>query len=464
MLFSSISFLYYFLPAVLLLYFAVPKPLKNGVLLLASLLFYGWGEPRYLYFMLFSILQGYAAGILMEKYRKRSKIFLTASLLCSLGLLAYCKYTDFFLRNINALTGLSLPLLNIALPIGISFYTFQMLSYIIDVYKARVPAQKNPVSLALYIAMFPQLVAGPIVRYAEIAPQLSGRRHSLTATAGGLRRFIFGLSKKVLIADTLAKLVQICKTTEEASVLFFWISAVAFMLEIYFDFSGYSDMAIGLGQIFGFHLPENFNYPYISCSITEFWRRWHISLGRWFRDYLYIPLGGNRAGKARWLLNLLLVWAATGLWHGASWNFVLWGLYFAALLVLEKLFLLPLLQKSKVISRLYVLLFVLFGFVLFDAANLREALSCFSSMFGGGQLPLVSASCLYYLKSYGLILLLAAAGATPWPKRLAENFKHTRWGEKVLVLAEPLCLTALLLTCTAWLIDGSFRPFLYFRF
>ena len=304
MLFSSISFLYYFLPCVLLLYFAAPKRLKNSVLLLASLFFYGWGEPKYLVFMLVSIAQGYVFGLLIEKYRgmKRSKLFLTASVLFSLGLLGYCKYADFLIENFNAATGLSVPLLEIALPIGISFYTFQILSYAVDVYRGSVGAQKNFIRLALYIAMFPQLIAGPIVRYADIEAQLGARSHTLAGAAVGVRRFILGLSKKVLLANLLGELVAAFKASGEKSVLYVWLYAVAYALQVYFDFSGYSDMAIGLGRIFGFRFAENFDHPYVSGSVTEFWRRWHISLGTWFRDYLYIPLGGNRVSRPRWLL------------------------------------------------------------------------------------------------------------------------------------------------------------------
>ena len=335
MLFSSIPFLYYFLPGVILLYFAVPKCLKNSVILFASLFFYAWGEPEYLIFMLISITQGYIFGILIEKYhqRKWSKLFLATSVLISLGLLGYCKYADFFIRNFNAATGLSIPLLKIALPIGISFYTFQILSYVIDVYRGDTEAQKNYINLAAYIAMFPQLIAGPIVRYTDIAGQLENRKHSIDDIAIGIRRFLMGLSKKILIANILGELVSIYKASQEKSVLFLWLYAVAYMLHVYFDFSGYSDMAIGLGRVFGFHFPENFNYPYISGSITEFWRRWHMSLGTWFRDYLYIPLGGNRGSRFRWLFNIFIVWMATGFWHGAEWNFVLWGILFAVLLI-----------------------------------------------------------------------------------------------------------------------------------
>ena len=466
MLFSSIPFLYYFLPCVIVAYFAVPKRLKNSVLFLSRLFFYGWGEPRYLIFMLASISQGYIFGILVERYhgRKWSRAFLAASVLFSLLLLGYCKYADFFISNFNALTGLSLPLLKIALPIGISFYTFQILSYVVDVYRKEVPAQKNFINLGAYIAMFPQLIAGPIVRYADIAGQLESRTHSVADAAYGIRRFLLGLSKKILLANTLGELVSIFKASQEPSVLFAWMYAVAYVLQVYFDFSGYSDMAIGLGRIFGFRFMENFNYPYISASITEFWRRWHISLGTWFRDYLYIPLGGSRVSRPRWLLNLFIVWMATGLWHGAAWNFVLWGLLFAVLLMIEKLWLLPGLQKVKGLGHFYVLFFVAVSFVIFDGPSLGEAGAHLAAMFGGLKLPAVTTETLYYFRSYGVIFFLAVVGATPLPARLFRMAEKKKGGGLLLSIAEPLVLLGLLILCTAFLIDGSFNPFLYFRF
>ena len=466
MLFSSIPFLFYFIPCVAILYFAAPKCLKNSVLLLSSLFFYGWGEPRYLVFMLLSIAQGYVFGLLIERHhgRRRSKLYLTASVLFSLLLLGYCKYADFFIDNFNAVTGLSVPLLHIALPIGISFYTFQILSYVVDVYRGDAPAQKNAIHLAAYIAMFPQLIAGPIVRYSDIARQLEDRTHSLENVALGIRRFILGLSKKILIANVLGELVAVFKASGEKSVLFFWLYAVAYLLHVYFDFSGYSDMAIGLGRVFGFRFHENFDYPYISGSVTEFWRRWHISLGSWFRDYVYIPLGGNRVSKPRWFFNIFVVWMATGFWHGAAWNFVLWGLMFAVVLVIEKLWLLEGLKKLKVLNHIYVLLLVMISFVIFDAASIREAFAYIAALFGGQKLPMVTFESVYYLKSYGIVLLLGIIGATPLPKRLAAAAEKSGRVGPVFRIAEPLVLMLLLVVCTAFLIDGSFNPFLYFRF
>ena len=368
------------------------------------------------------------------------------------------------IANLNALTGLSAPLLRLALPVGISFYTFQILSYTVDVYRGTVPAQRNFIDLAAYIAMFPQLIAGPIVRYSDIAVQLKTREHSVSEAAAGARRFILGLAKKILLANLLGELVSSFRASADLSVLYYWLGAIAFTLQIYYDFSGYSDMAIGLGRIFGFRFPENFQYPYLSGSITEFWRRWHISLGSWFRDYLYIPLGGNRKGSARQLLNILLVWLATGLWHGAAWNFVLWGLLYAVLLTAEKLFLLRGLQKLHVLNHVYVLLFVTLGFVLFDASSVQDAAQSIRAMFGGGGLPLVSAESLYELRSCTVLLLLAVAGATPLAKSLYAAVWRSRAGKTALAVLEPVGLTALLAVCTAFLVDGSFNPFLYFRF
>ena len=467
MLFSSIPFLYYFLPLVLAVYFLVPRGLKNAVLFASSLLFYAWGEPRFCLFMLLSILQGYVFGRLIEKNaenRKWSKIFLTASVLLSLGLLGYCKYADFFISSLNAVTGLSLKLLHVALPIGISFYTFQILSYVVDVYRGDVPAQKSFLKLGTYIAMFPQLIAGPIVRYAEIAPQLDERETTLEDVSAGAGRFVIGLSKKVLLANVLYELITVFQKSRDLSVLFYWLYAVSFTLQLYFDFSGYSDMAIGLGRIFGFRFSENFNYPYISGSITEFWRRWHKSLGSWFRDYVYIPLGGNRVSNAKWLCNILVVWLLTGLWHGASWNFVFWGLGFAVLLVAEKLLYKERLEKTHVLKHVYVLLFVTLSFVLFNASSVKEAASQIGAMFGADGLPLVSAESLYYAKSYAVTFLIAAVGATPVCKNLICRLTQTKSGARAMTVLQPAWLLLLLAACTAFLVDGSFNPFLYFRF
>ena len=449
MLFSSISFLYYYLPCVLLVYFVVPSKLKNVVLLLSSLLFYGWGEPRLVILMFITILVSYLMGILTEKYFKHKKVFLLVAVGFSLSALGIFKYADFIIDNFNAITGLSIPFLKIALPIGISFYTFQLLSYNIDVYRGNVVAQKNLIHLATYITMFPQLIAGPIVRYSDVSQQLNYRSHSLQKIATGIRRFVFGLSKKILIANALGELCEIYRHSNDKSVLFHWMYAIGFMLHIYFDFSGYSDMAIGLGKILGFDFVENFNYPYISRSITEFWRRWHISLGSWFRDYVYIPLGGSRVNQTKMVWNIFIVWMLTGLWHGAAWNFVLWGLFFAVLLVTEKFL--------RCSGHIYVLFAVMVSFVIFNASSVGQAVSDIGGLFGAGRIPITSAESIYYLKSFLMTFIFAIIGATPIPKFVASKWKMASY-------VEPIALIVLLVMCTAYLVDGSFNPFLYFRF
>jgi len=466
MLFSSIPFLYYFLPIVMVLYFAVPKCMKNGVLLLASLTFYAWGEPKYVILMIASIFVGYISGLLIEAISdlKRKKWILIASVTVCLGFLGYFKYANFFLENFAVLTGLSVPTLKIALPIGISFYTFQILSYVVDVYRGDVPAQKNIIHLAAYVSMFPQLIAGPIVRYADIARELEQRTHSIDNFALGARRFVIGLAKKILIANTLGELCDIFRSSNEKAVLFYWLYAVAFCLHIYFDFSGYSDMAIGLGKIFGFTFLENFNYPYISKSVTEFWRRWHMSLGTWFRDYVYIPLGGNRVSKPRWFFNIFVVWMLTGFWHGAAWNFIIWGLFFAFFLIIEKLWLLKHLEKAKIWNHIYVLVVIAVSFVIFNAADMKEAFAYIGGMFGIGTISLSSTEFVYYLKSYGVTLVLAIIGATPIVKNTVNRLQEKENIQKILNVLEPIALIALLVVMTAYLVDGSFNPFLYFRF
>ena len=461
MLFSSIPFLYYFLPAVMAVYFLVPRKLKNTVLLLASLVFYGWGEPKYLILMTFSILLFYGCGLGIgyASTKKWKRLWMLVSIVISVALLGIFKYADFFVGSFNAVTGLSVPLLRLALPIGISFYTFQCLSYAIDVYRGNVPPQKNLISFGAYVALFPQLIAGPIVRYIDVARELESRTHSWDNVALGLRRFLVGLAKKVIIADNFALLMKLFRESDGQSVLFFWMYAIAFTLNIYFDFSGYSDMAIGLGRVFGFHFIENFDHPYMSKSVTEFWRRWHMSLGSWFRDYIYIPMGGNRVPKWRWVLNILTVWMLTGLWHGAAWNFVAWGLMFAVLLLMEKW--VPALQKlPTILRRAYVLLAVVISFVLFNAESFTQAFADLKGMFGFGGVPLVTAETLYYLKSYELLFVLGFVGATP----LVRDTANRLYQHKIVAVLEPVVLLALLLICTGYLVDGSFSPFLYFRF
>ena len=461
MVFSSIPFLYYFLPAVMVISFLVPKAWKNTVLLLASLVFYGWGEPKLLLLMVFTITLFYFCGLAIgaAQNQQQKKFWLTVSVVISLMLLGIFKYADFFIGSFNAATGLSLPLLRLTLPVGISFYTFQCLSYTVDVYRGNVPPQKSIVSFGAYVALFPQLIAGPIVRYVDIARELDNRTQSYEDTAYGLRRFLVGLGKKVILADNFALLIRLFRESGEQSVVFYWMYAVAFMLNIYFDFSGYSDMAIGMGRILGFHFLENFDYPYLSGSVTEFWRRWHMSLGSWFRDYVYIPMGGNRVRKRRWVFNIFTVWMLTGLWHGAAWNFVLWGLLFGIILLLEKQF--PILQKMPRLMRHgYVLVVVLLSFVLFNAQSVQEAARDIGCMFGLGSLPVMTAETGYYLKSYALLFAAGILGATPVVRNTATRIRQIRLG----AVLESLVLTGILLIATAYLVDGSFSPFLYFRF
>lgn len=465
MLFSSITFLYYFLPVVLILYFAVPKALKNVVLLLVSLFFYAWGEPKCVFLMLATIALNYVFGILIEKAKTKTakRIYLTISVGGTLSGLLYFKYAGFFVENFAALTGIAAPIVNIALPIGISFYTFQILSYSVDVYRGEVSAQKNPVTLATYIALFPQLIAGPIVRYKDVAEQLENRTHSFDKAAEGIRRFVCGLAKKIILANTLGELCEGFYQSTDLSVAYFWLFAVSYMLQIYFDFSGYSDMAIGLGKIFGFDFLENFRYPFISKSITEFWRRWHISLGSWFRDYVYFPMGGSRVGALRLVFNLFVVWFLTGFWHGAEWNFVLWGLFFFVFLAIEKFFLKDFLKKSKIISHIYTLLLVTVSFAIFSGNGAHEALMRVGGLFGAGGIPFVSQGVSFALKNYGAVLVIAAICSTPLLKSLYDKLSATKAGMVTEVLEIPVLLI-LIIVATAYLADGSFNPFLYFRF
>ena len=461
MLFSSIPFLYCFLPAVILVYFLVPKALKNAVLLLFSLLFYAWGEPKYVFLMIATIVVFYGCGLAIGKAKAQSwkKVWLITSVVVGLGLLGVFKYADFFIENFSAATGLSVPLLRLALPVGISFYTFQSLSYTIDVYRGSVPVQRNPISFGAYVTLFPQLIAGPIVRYADVARELESRVHTWEDTMLGIRRFLVGLGKKIILADNFALLISIFRDTDEKSVLFYWMYAIAFTLNIYFDFSGYSDMAIGLGRIFGFHFIENFNYPYLSKSVTEFWRRWHMSLGSWFRDYVYIPMGGNRVSRGRWVFNIFTVWMLTGFWHGAAWNFILWGLLFGVLLLIEKL--VPAIQKLPgAVKHIYVMLIIVLSFVLFNGEDLSQVGRDFAGLFGLAGLPGVTAQTLYYLRSYGVLFAIGLVGATPVVKTAALRIERTKVG----AVLEILLMIGLLLVCTAYLVDGSFSPFLYFRF
>lgn len=470
MLFSSITFLYAFLPVVLVLYFAAPKKMKNAVLLVASLFFYYFGERTYITIMLISSVTDWIWSLLIEHFRAKgkehiNKWFLVGSLVVNLGLLGFFKYADFFIANINILLKTNIPPTGVRLPIGISFYTFQTLSYTIDVYRGKARAQKNIVSFATFVCLFPQLIAGPIVRYTDVAKELDTREHSLENFALGVRRFATGFGKKILLANAMGELCGDLLAQSETSVLLYWLYAVAFSLQIYLDFSAYSDMAIGLGKIFGFKFPENFDYPFMSKSITEFWRRWHMTLGGWFRDYVYFPLGGSRTTTLKWLRNILVVWAITGFWHGAEWNFVIWGLYFGFLLVLEKMFLSKILSKCpSIISHIYVLFTVLISFVIFSVDSVSDIGRFVGGMFGVGNISLFTSQTLYILSSFAVLLFICILGSTNYPKKLWQKISDTKVGNAFLTFAEPLGIVLLLLFGTALLIDGSFNPFLYFRF
>ena len=461
MLFSGITFMYFFLPFTAL-YFLIPKRWRNGFLLAVSLFFYFFGEPVYVLLLLFSSLSDWVHGIYIEEHRgqKSAKIALVSSIIINLAMLGFFKYTDFFISTINSVFALDIPLTGIALPIGISFFTFQTMSYSIDVYRGDARAERNLGTFATYVCLFPQLIAGPIVRYTDVEKEMNERSIRQDAMADGILRFCAGMGKKVIIANLLGELCANFRMTDEKTVLFYWIYAVSYALQIYFDFSAYSDMAIGLGKMFGFNFPENFNYPFISKSITEFWRRWHMTLGGWFRDYVYIPLGGNRMGKAKWLRNIAVVWVLTGFWHGAEWNFVLWGAMFGVLLAIEKLWTLKLLERMpSVFGRIYTLFLVLLSFVVFNANGLAGVVEDFKGMFGTLGIPFSNTVTLYNISSYSVILIVSILGATPAPRRLWK--KLTR---KSGVILEPIGAVIVLICATAFIINGSFNPFLYFRF
>ncbi|MFC1948327.1 MBOAT family O-acyltransferase [Chloroflexota bacterium] len=464
MVFSSLEFLFRFLPAVLLLYFIAPRKLKNLLLLLASLFFYAWGEPIYVFLMVFSCIINYALAFPIDKYRgtAKSKVALISSIVISLALLGFFKYADFLVVNVNNIFGTDISPLYLPLPIGISFYTFQILSYTIDVYRKNTPVQKNLIALSTYITLFPQLIAGPIVRYNTIAQELTGRKHSLELFAEGVHRFVIGLGKKVFIANNVALIWELSKTTADPSILLSWLGIIGFSFQIYFDFSGYSDMAIGLGRMLGFHYQENFNYPYISKNITEFWRRWHMSLSQWFRDYLYIPLGGNRVSVPRWILNILVVWSLTGFWHGASWNFMFWGFYFGVLLLAERLFLGKLLERlPSALCHLYTLLVVVISWVIFELGSPPEIFHYLGNMFGVNGINIINSESIYVLKSNLILLLIAGIGSVPLFKNVYDRYSDTVIVKAVIM---PVFYLIVLSLSIAYLIDSSFNPFLYFRF
>ena len=465
MLFTSISFLYYFLPSLIIIYFITPKKYKNIILLIASLLFYFYGEPKYVFLMIIEIIIAYIGAILIDKYKNQSKNILIITLFIHIFLLIIFKYTDFLIQTINDIAKTNINLLNIALPIGISFYTFQIISYIIDVYNGKVKVQKNIIKLATYVSLFPQLIAGPIVRYQTVEKELDKRTHNFNNFSYGIRRFSIGLAKKVLIANALGELCTKASIIDEKTIILYWIFAISYMLQLYFDFSAYSDMAIGLGRIFGFHFSENFNYPYISKSITEFWHRWHISLSTWFKDYVYIPLGGNRVTKQKQIRNILIVWLLTGIWHGANWTFLIWGLLFGIILIIEKLWLNKLMEKlPSFIRRIYVLFIVMILFIIFNSDNISTSLINIKGLFGMNKEAFINDYTLHYLKSYSLILIIALIGSTPFIKISIDKLRKNKYINNILNILEPILIIIILIIVTSYLIDNSYNPFLYFRF
>ncbi|MBZ9634351.1 MBOAT family O-acyltransferase [Clostridium sp. FP1] len=468
MVFSSLIFIFIFLPLTLTVYYFSPKKIRNFTLLVVSLIFYGWGEPVYISLMVFSIIFDYISTLLISKYRKRkklSRLIFINTLVVNLGILAFFKYFSFLVDNMNALFGLDILIQKLPLPVGISFYTFQIISYVVDVYLNKVKVQKNIIDFGAYVTMFPQLVAGPIVQYSDIFIQLKNRKENINQFSEGIERFILGLGKKVLIANNIGMIWTIIKSMEisSISVISSWLGIVAFTLQIYFDFSGYSDMAIGLGKMFGFEFIENFNYPYISRSVTEFWRRWHISLGSWFREYLYIPLGGNRVLLIKQLRNLFIVWFATGLWHGASWNFIFWGLYFGFFIFSEKILLGKLLEKlPRCISNLYTMIIVIVGWVFFDMNKLSDALSYIKVMFGLSGNAFSDNTAIYYFYTNFIIFAVAVLCATPVMYNFDKKIKSRFNARGAIVMAFNRIF--ILFLSTAYLVNQSFNPFLYFRF
>lgn len=460
MVFSSLTFLYIFLPVSLLLYYLVPKGGKNIVLTLVSLVFYAWGEPVYVILMLYSILLNYTAGILMAGSRRHAKGVLVFAVIMNLLILGFFKYYGFLIENLNLLTGWNLPVRELALPIGISFYTFQALSYCIDLYRKKFPVQRNFFSFAAYITMFPQLIAGPIVRYEDVCKQMEERKITLSRIGKGALRFTVGLAKKVLVANLVGALFDTVHALgANVSVLTAWLGALAYTFQIYFDFSGYSDMAIGLGEMLGFTFMENFDHPYAAASVTDFWRRWHISLGTWFREYVYIPLGGNRVSVPRHILNILIVWMLTGLWHGASWNFVIWGLYYGILLLFEK-YVWSKLPIPTAVNHILTALIVIIGWVIFSSDNLSGILVTLSAMFGGAANGFCDSGALYYLASYWPLLVLAFVFCLPWVSETIALFKRHTAGRVALTVLT----VALWFVSTAFLVTQNYNPFLYFRF
>ena len=461
MVFSSLPFLFFYLMAVLTVYKLAPLKVRNLILLLVSLFFYGWGEPVYIFIMLLSIAVDYTHGRLVERWRENDALarrVVASSVLCNLAILFFFKYWDFIAGNLNAFTGLSFPEFGLPLPIGISFYTFQTMSYTIDVYRRDAPVQKNAVAFGAYVTLFPQLIAGPIVQYKSVAEQLEGRREDLEKFASGIRRFTVGLAKKALLANAIGELWDASIAAQNLTVAGAWLGLTAYAFQLYFDFSGYSDMAVGLGRMLGFSFLENFDYPYISKSVVEFWKRWHISLTTWFREYVYYPLGGNRVSKAKWVRNILIVWVLTGIWHGAGWNFLLWGLYYAVWMLLERLFLGRYLEKlPSALRHVYTMLVVLVGWALFAVEGLDRLSMFLWTLFGGADA--YAAVDGYHFRSYLPVLVILAVASTPAGKNL-----WGRLGERTRSVLTPLLVLASLVLCTASLVDASYNPFLYFRF
>lgn len=463
MVFASITFLYYFLPVFLILYFVVPKKYKNLVLLLFSLIFYFYGEPKYILLMLIEVLFAYFMTLSLEKNKSKSLLIVVVSF--HLLLLCIFKYFNFIISNINSIFSSNITLLNIVLPIGISFYTFQIISYEVDVYRGKVKASKNLIEFMTYVFLFPQLIAGPIVRYESVNKELKSRKVTFDDFSSGVNRFVIGLFKKVVIANNIGELCNILVGSTEVSVLLYWVLGIGYMLQIYFDFSGYSDIAIGIGKMIGFKFPENFNYPYIADSVTNFWRRWHMTLSSWFKDYVYIPLGGNRVSTLKHIRNIFIVWMLTGLWHGASWNFIIWGLYFGIILIIEKYFLNKVLEKlPKAIRIIYTSFVVMISFIIFSSEDLGSALTIIKGLFSFKSLSLSNNFILYYVKSYGFILIMGIIFSTPLIKNIIEKLRSKKILNNIINIIEVIVIVLILLVVTSMLIDSSYNPFLYFRF
>ena len=456
MLFSSITFLYFFLPLLIIIYFLIPNKFKNLILLIFSLIFYFLGEPKYIFILLLSCIVNYIIGKFIEKY-KYKKILLIIGIIFNVSLLFVFKYTDFFIENFNNLFNSNIPFTYIIMPIGISFFTFQALSYIIDIYNKKHKSADNIIDFMTYICLFPQLIAGPIVRYSTIDEELRNRKVTFDKFSSGIKRFIIGLSKKVLIANVLGELITLFY---EGSVVSAWLNPILFTLQIYFDFSGYSDMAIGLGLIFGFTFLENFNYPLIASSITDFWRRWHISLSSWFKDYVYIPLGGNRVNKLRWIRNIFVVWFLTGLWHGAEWNFIIWGLYFGIILLIEKLFLGKIIEKTKILKYFYTSFLIIISFLIFSTTTVSSIVISLKDMFFMSDIPFINNETIYYLKSYLILIIISLIASTPLIKNLISKLKNY----KLISFLEPIFYLGLLILCTSFLISllKPFNCFFYY--